>query len=236
MVEAWYYDESSPADPREPHKHEPNQAVSLDKLKSIGILARRIDVNKPEFMDEIENMCKVRQYKNRDEITISPEKLPNYEEKLKMFFTEHIHEDEEIRFILEGSGYFDVREKNDRWIRIHTQQSDLIILPAGIYHRFILDSNNYIKAMRLFKEDPKWTPLNRDEKTDVNPYRVEYIKSFLDEEETTAAANGEEKEKEQEKKRVLEMEEGAEGVKKARTEEANGASAVAAGGEGGKEE
>lgn len=31
--------------------------------------------------------------------------------------------------------------------------------------------------MRLFKEEPKWTPLNRDPEVDVNPYRQEYVRS-----------------------------------------------------------
>lgn len=30
--------------------------------------------------------------------------------------------------------------------------------------------------MRLFKEDPKWTPLKRGEETDANPFREAYIK------------------------------------------------------------
>ncbi len=33
--------------------------------------------------------------------------------------------------------------------------------------------------MRLFKDEPKWTPLNRSNELDGNQYRKEYVGTYL---------------------------------------------------------
>ncbi|KAK5047993.1 1,2-dihydroxy-3-keto-5-methylthiopentene dioxygenase [Exophiala bonariae] len=153
--------------------HDSGREVEASYLAKLGVLYHHA----PE-VSTVDTIAKDRSYKNRDEITVSPSAMGDiYEDKVKSFFHEHLHEDEEIRYIRDGAGYFDVRSEGDEWVRIRLEKDDLIILPAGIYHRFTTDENNYIKAMRLFKDEPKWTPLNRGPDTDVNSHRAEYLQS-----------------------------------------------------------
>jgi len=120
-----------------------------------------------------------RGYSYADIITIHPEKLPDYEKKVKSFFEEHIHDAEEIRYIVDGSGFFDVRDKEDRWVRIHIKKGDLMTLPEGIYHRFTVDEKDIIHAMRLFIGQPVWTPFNRP--CEEHESRKKYVTEFVEE-------------------------------------------------------
>jgi 1,2-dihydroxy-3-keto-5-methylthiopentene dioxygenase len=97
--------------------------VSADYLSQLGVLYYRI----PSEAD-VDKLASERSYKNRDIITVSPEKMGAiYEEKVKSFFHEHLHEDEEIRYIRDGTGFFDVRSEGDEWVRIFLEKDDLIV-------------------------------------------------------------------------------------------------------------
>ncbi|RJE22272.1 hypothetical protein PHISCL_05410 [Aspergillus sclerotialis] len=171
-MRAYWYD-NQPGDQRAPH--DSGREATEAQLASLGVLYRHC----PTIQD-VDALAAERGYKNRDEVTVSPVTMGDvYEEKVKMFFNEHLHEDEEIRYILDGEGFFDVRSQEDEWVRIRLGKGDMIILPAGIYHRFTTDEKNYVKAMRLFQDEPKWTPLNRDPEVDGNPHRKTYLESVL---------------------------------------------------------
>ncbi|POV97316.1 hypothetical protein PSTT_15133, partial [Puccinia striiformis] len=155
--------------------HDSNQPVSVEELEHLGVLYWSVD-----SIDQVNSIATQRDYKNRDQIICSPQAMGDiYQEKLDIFFEEHLHEDEEIRWVVEGSGYFDVRDRSDqRWVRIKVEKGDLLVLPPGIFHRFTVDKDNYIKAMRLFKDEPKWVPLNRSSETESNPYRKAYVEQI----------------------------------------------------------
>lgn len=168
--------DDSAVDQRLPHRREPNEPCSLGVLRELGVLSWKLDADTWEADPKLDAIRKVRGYSYMEVIEISKDKLPGYEDKIKMFYEEHIHSDEEIRYILGGTGYFDVRDLSDRWIRIRCTKGDMIVLPEGIYHRFTLDEHDYIKAMRLFVGEPVWTPLNRPQEGHAS--RANYLRTF----------------------------------------------------------
>lgn len=130
-------------DQREPH--DSGRAVSEEVLANLGVLYHHCPT-----LEAVDTLASARGYKNRDQVCVSPATMGDiYEEKVKMFFAEHLHEDEEIRYILDGEGYFDVRGQEDEWIRICLNKDDMIILPAGIYHRFTTNEQNVCNCPML---------------------------------------------------------------------------------------
>lgn len=175
MVRAWYMDDST-TDQRETHMTQPPNFVSLDELKKIGVNYWQIDSANFETSPELKEIRKEFKYDYEDQVCCQKD-ASGYDDMLKKFFEEHIHSDDETRLVLDGSGFFDVRDpRSDKWIRIEVIKNDFISIPPGLYHRFTLDTKNYIKVNRYFCGNPVWIPLNRPQ--DDNPVRLEYLKKF----------------------------------------------------------
>jgi len=180
------------------NRREPNEPVSVAALRDLGIHFWKLDPegytypalsvpwNPKDSLDpRLSQLRDDRGYSYADIITIHPDKLPDYEKKVASFFEEHIHDAEEIRYIIGGSGFFDVRDKKDRWVRIHIKKGDLMTLPEGIYHRFTVDEKDIIHAMRLFIGQPVWTPFNRP--CEEHESRKKFVKEFIDEKKESEA-------------------------------------------------
>lgn len=98
--------------------HDSGREVEDKYLAQLGVKHYLMD-----SIDKVDQLAADRGYKNRDHVTISPQSMGEvYEEKVKTFFREHIHEDEEIRYIVDGRGYFDVRGREDEWVRIRVEK------------------------------------------------------------------------------------------------------------------
>ncbi|VDM43624.1 unnamed protein product [Toxocara canis] len=179
MVQAWLM--CSPVvNKSAPCACDPPVDISTAEIDKIGILTKYVSIPVVEKEELIEKVCEERGYKFRDELIISKEKLSNYEDEIKKFFEEHMHTDEEARYVLDGSGYFDVRNHNDEWIRIAVQPGDAVILPPGIFHRFTPDHRDYVHFLRLFKDNQQWVAHNRNELAKVMSIRQQYLKDYIE--------------------------------------------------------
>lgn len=176
MVEVYYHDNNDTPE-NFTDAHNSGESIELPKLAEIGVIYHQITTT-----EELDELAKKRNYKNRDQIKLDLDSfggdIDAFNNKMKQFYKEHYHEDEEIRYIISGEGYFDVRDKQDRWIRTKLVANDLLILPAGIYHRFTLSSSErQVSAIRLFKEEPKWEAINRDTGR-LSEARTDYVKTI----------------------------------------------------------
>jgi len=177
-MRAYYYDNRD-GEPTLPH--DSGREVEPAALKAMGVLHWSIPADpKGKWQEEIDKVAREREYKNRDVIESGRSTLgERYGDAMAVVWKEHMHDDEEIRYAIKGGAYFDVRElPTDNWIRVHVREGDLLVLPAGIYHRFSLDSEESVKMMRLFKDEPKWIAHYRGPETDANPRRKEYLATF----------------------------------------------------------
>lgn len=122
-------------------------------LNAEGIHYERLEGPGPR----LDAFAAARGYIEQDVVTLSPE-TPNLDAICAKFVDEHHHAADEVRFVLDGEGIFDIRDGADRWMRVVVEAGDLIVVPAGRHHRFLLTEARAIRCVRLFKDTAGWVP------------------------------------------------------------------------------
>ena len=96
-------------------------------------------------------------YVTADVIDVFPD-TPNLEAMLNKFNSEHWHDEDEVRFIVEGRGLFHIHPTAGPVFAIEVEAGDLIRVPKGTLHWFDLCVDRRIRAIRLFQDVSGWTP------------------------------------------------------------------------------
>ena len=92
-----------------------------------------------------------------DVIDVKPE-TPNLDAMLKRFSSEHWHDEDEVRLIVEGRGLFHIHPSDQSVFALEVEAGDLIRVPRGTHHWFDLCGERRIRAIRLFQDPSGWTP------------------------------------------------------------------------------
>ena len=105
-------------------------------------------------------------YVTADVIDVKPE-TPNLDAMLAKFSREHWHDEDEVRFIIEGRGLFHIHPRSGPVFAIEVESGDLIRVPRGTHHWFDLCADRRIRAIRLFQDVSGWTPHYTDSGVDA---------------------------------------------------------------------
>lgn len=140
---------------------EPAHAIAPEDLARRGVHSWSVPSDEAGRAAMIEAVKREHGYVDEDFVELGPA-TPNLDAICAKFDKEHYHTEDEVRFVVEGEGIFDVRDDGDeRWIRIEVSRGDMIVIPANRYHRFTLTDLRQIRCMRLFTNHDGWAPLYR---------------------------------------------------------------------------
>lgn len=97
-------------------------------------------------------------YQVADVIVVHPA-TPNLTAIRDKFLREHTHTEDEVRFFVEGKGYFWFNLENEEPVFcLCCLPGDLISVPANFRHWFDLGTVPFVKAIRIFIDPAGWIP------------------------------------------------------------------------------
>ena len=139
------------------------------------------------YADKVEELKAQGGYTAADVIDVKSD-TPGLEGMLAKFSREHWHDEDEVRFIVEGRGLFHISPPGGPVFAIEVEAGDLIRVPRGTRHWFDLCAERRIRAIRLFQDPSGWTPHYTDSGVDANFQPVCFGPSYLPREASRRSA------------------------------------------------
>jgi len=106
------------------------------------------------YKAEVDRLSAAAGYQSVDVIRITPDN-PNKEALRTKFLDEHTHDEDEVRFFVEGSGAFYLH-LGDKVYQVVCTRDDLLSVPAGTLHWFDMGPEPFFTAIRLFITPDGW--------------------------------------------------------------------------------
>lgn len=131
--------------------------ITADELATQGVYYARLETRPEQFQAPLDVLKRERGYIEQDVVTLAPT-TPGLDTLCAKFIDEHLHDEDEVRFVLAGEGIFDIRSTGDEWMRVLVQPGDLIVVPKARHHRFMLTDTKTIECVRLFQDKSGWVP------------------------------------------------------------------------------
>ena len=131
--------------------------IARETLAAEGVLYDCLPTEPAGYQPTMDVLKTERGYIEQDIVELSPA-TPSLDAICAKFDGEHLHDEDEVRFVLEGEGVFDIRSGDDRWMRVFVEKGDLIVVPAQRWHRFELTELRTIRCVRLFQDTSGWVP------------------------------------------------------------------------------
>lgn len=135
------------------------------RLRELLGRAQLDDTEKEEvlraFEDRFEVLKRDLAYQERDLIVLH-EGTPGLDGLMSKFDRCHTHDDDEVRYVVDGSGVFGFVRPDGSQVELEVTAGDYINVPAGTEHWFYLTGQKRIKALRYFISTDGWAPRYTD--------------------------------------------------------------------------
>jgi 1,2-dihydroxy-3-keto-5-methylthiopentene dioxygenase len=132
--------------------------IAYERLEQSAVPANApADAVLTQYSAKIDELKSRGGYLTADVIDVTPD-TPGLDAMLARFNSEHWHDEDEVRLIVEGRGLFHIHPEQGPIFALEVQAGDLIAVPRGTHHWFDLCGERRIRAIRLFQNPSGWTP------------------------------------------------------------------------------